>query len=67
MVSREADRSDGRGYSSAQVKSTCPALTQPDTSAEFELAEIYDAEVERACREAYQRDYMAFGFSAWKN
>ena len=67
MVIRAAELSEGLAYLSAQVKSACPALTQPDTSAEFELAEIYDAEVERACREAYQRDYMAFGFSAWKN
>ena len=59
MVIREA----GLSYLSVQIKSGFPALTQSDTSAEFELAEIYNAEVERSCREAYQRDYMAFGFS----
>lgn len=67
MVIREAELSEGLAYLLAQVKSACPALTQSDTSAEFELVEIYDAEVERACREAYQRDYMAFGFSVWEN
>ncbi|WP_341367687.1 sulfotransferase family 2 domain-containing protein [Yoonia sp. BS5-3] len=29
------------------------------------LAAIYDAELERAAREAYQRDYDVFGFEAW--
>ena len=30
------------------------------------LAEIYDAEIEAAVKAAYQRDYMMFGFSAWR-
>ena len=67
VVIRETELSEGLAYLSAQVKSACRALTQSDTSTEFELAEIYDAEVERACRGASQRDYMAFGFSVWEN
>lgn len=62
MVLREAELSEGPAYLSAQLKSACPTSTQFDTSAEFELAEIYDAKVERACREAYRRYHMAFGF-----
>ncbi|MEM1234228.1 MAG: nodulation protein NodH [Pseudomonadota bacterium] len=30
------------------------------------LEEIYDAELEAAVRDVYQRDYMSFGFGAWR-
>ncbi|WP_306006541.1 nodulation protein NodH [Aquicoccus porphyridii] len=30
------------------------------------LAEIYDEEIEAAAQDAYQRDYMVFGFGAWR-
>jgi hypothetical protein len=29
------------------------------------LSAIYDGEVERAARDAYQRDYMMFGYQSW--
>jgi LPS sulfotransferase NodH len=29
------------------------------------LSDIYDAEIEEACRAAYMRDYTAFGFAPW--
>jgi hypothetical protein len=32
----------------------------------FELKQIYSADLERAARDAYQRDFMTFGYSAWK-
>ena len=41
----------------------CPAITIPANS---DLDEIYDAEVEAATRDAYARDYMAFGFGDWR-
>lgn len=31
----------------------------------FSLADIYDSEVESAVHDAYQRDYMMFGFESW--
>lgn len=31
----------------------------------FDLADIYDAEVESAIHDAYQRDYLMFGFESW--
>ncbi|MFV2002753.1 MAG: hypothetical protein ACC619_07195 [Paracoccaceae bacterium] len=40
-------------------------ISAPEKSP-FELSEIYDAEVEAAVRSAYQRDYMMFGFGAWR-
>lgn len=33
--------------------------------APFALADIYDGEIEKLARDAYQRDYMSFGFSDW--
>ena len=31
----------------------------------FELADIYNADIESAVHDAYQRDYLMFGFSIW--
>ena len=40
---------------------------QPDTADEpFELADIYDAEIEKLCFQAYRKDYITFGFEAWR-
>ncbi|MGV6849158.1 MAG: sulfotransferase family 2 domain-containing protein [Marinibacterium sp.] len=33
----------------------------------FALSEIYDEAIETQIRQIYQRDYMMFGFEAWKN
>lgn len=43
---------------------TLPDPTPNDTP--HALAQIYDAEVEARAAEAYQRDYMVFGFEPWK-
>ena len=36
-----------------------------DGDVPFALADIYDAEIEKAAQSAYQRDYMMFGFDRW--
>ncbi|CUK13550.1 hypothetical protein RUE5091_03653 [Ruegeria denitrificans] len=41
-----------------------PGRCAPDIP--FTLAEIYDDKLETLAAEAYQRDYMQFGFGAWK-
>lgn len=38
-------------------------LGRPDQP--FELAQIYDEEIEKLAADAYQRDYVTFGFSRW--
>ena len=38
---------------------------QPGAHATDRLAEIYDDEIEQLARDAYQRDYLVFGFSDW--
>ncbi len=40
-------------------------IAQEDAA--FELAEIYDEELEQLVRKAYVRDYMGFGFKGWRN
>jgi LPS sulfotransferase NodH len=50
----------------ATGKSTVPAMVQPEADKPFELADIYDDEIEALAAAAYQRDYMMFGFSRWK-
>ena len=32
----------------------------------FTLGDIYDDEIEALTAEAYQKDYMTFGFSRWR-
>jgi hypothetical protein len=39
---------------------TSRPVTQP-----YVLADIYDAEIEKLTSDAYQRDYMIFGFNSW--
>lgn len=33
----------------------------------FDLADVYSSEVESAVYDAYQRDYLMFGFTSWSN
>ena len=65
VVLREDRLAPGLAYLCAEVGLDCPAL--PDLAEErpFALAAIYDKEVEDAARDAYQRDYMSFGWGAW--
>ncbi|MCT8331360.1 nodulation protein NodH [Albidovulum sediminis] len=39
----------------------------PPAAPETDLAGIYDAEVEKAARAAYPRDYLVFGFGPWRD
>ena len=40
-------------------------LSAIDPDVPFALADIYDSEIEKAAHNAYQRDYMMFGFDSW--
>ena len=42
-----------------------PAIAAIDPYAEL-LTRIYDADIEKAAQDAYQRDYMTFGFGNWR-
>ena len=42
-----------------------PALGEVEPDQPFELSQIYDDEIEKLAADAYQRDYVTFGFSRW--
>ncbi len=44
----------------------CPSINIPALPALPALAAVYDADIESAVRDAYARDYMAFGFGNWR-
>jgi LPS sulfotransferase NodH len=44
---------------------TPPDFALASPAAPYPLEAIYDAEIERLARDAYARDYVQFGFSAW--
>ena len=62
-VLREGRLAEGLAWLSAEVGVAPPALNADDPSLQG-LAAIVDRAVEDAARDAYQRDYMAFGFGA---
>ena len=42
-----------------------PAVPERAVDTPFDLAAIYDEEIEKAVAQAYQRDYVTFGFRRW--
>jgi hypothetical protein len=49
-----------------QGHATVPAVPQMVEPGPFTLGDIYDDEIEALTAEAYQKDYMTFGFSHWR-
>lgn len=65
LVLREDGLQAGLAFLAGEVGAACPELPPATPHGFLPLHAIYDAEVEAATREAYARDYLAFGFSAW--
>ncbi|GHE01640.1 nodulation protein NodH [Defluviimonas sp. 20V17] len=65
LVLREERLPEGLAYLSAELGIDCPPLPAAEDPP-FALTEIYDDEVEAATRDAYQRDYMSFGWGPWR-
>jgi len=64
---READLSaELADLATAVGRADSPAVSQPVPDQPFALDQVYDSEIEALAADAYQRDYMMFGFSAWK-
>lgn len=64
VVLREDRLAEGLAYLTLEVGlSNCPQL--PDIQTDDLLVSIHDGEIEAATRDAYQRDYMSFGFQDW--
>ncbi|AXX99246.1 sulfotransferase family 2 domain-containing protein [Profundibacter amoris] len=66
MVLREDQLEQGLEQLATQVGLDPYPLPEVPDSHLFPLEEIYDAEIEAAVRDAYQRDYMMFGYKALK-
>jgi len=65
-ILREDDLATGLENLAQEVGVSAPSLAPKATDGPFTLDEFYDDEVEAAVRAAYQRDYMMFGFGAWR-
>ena len=64
MVLREDQLIEGLAQLCEQVGVDAVELPENPNTHPIELDDIYDAEIESATRDIYQRDYMMFGFKA---
>lgn len=65
-IIREADLAVELGELAHAVgRADPPVLGASHPDQPFELTEIYDEEIENLAADAYQRDYVTFGFSRW--
>lgn len=64
LVLREDRLAAGLAFLAAEAGRPCPPLP-PATHAPFALSDVYDAAIELAAQEAYQRDYIGYGFGPW--
>ncbi|WP_425074372.1 nodulation protein NodH [Sagittula sp. S175] len=66
MVIRESEADTYLPALAMQVGHPAPADPKPHANAApFSLAQIYDDQIESLSRDAYQRDYVMFGFDDW--
>ena len=66
LVLREEGLAAGLAYLCAQLTLPCPPLPKDTDTAQVALAAIHGPDLDSAARAAYDRDYAAFGFGAWK-
>jgi LPS sulfotransferase NodH len=65
-ILREEEMAEGLALLARQAGVTAPpAPPEAAQAGPFALGDIYDAEIERLARAAYQRDYVTFGFADW--
>lgn len=67
LILREDElREDLIGLSARLGLERAPIIARDIPAGPFDLAQIYDAEMEKAAQAAYSRDYMIFGFDRWQ-
>lgn len=66
LVLREDSLPMGLGFLAMEIGADCPDLPSLPNPSNDLLAQIYDAELEAAARDAYSRDYMGYGFPDWR-
>ena len=62
---REDRLVEGLGYLCAETGVEMKPLPKSTETYPFDLASIYAPDIEKAAREAYGRDYAAYGFADW--
>ena len=67
VVLREDRLAEGLAFLVAEVGQNAHPLPATLVHGFTPLSVIYDAEVEAAARDAYARDYVAFGFTDWRS
>tara|TARA_R110002049_G_scaffold44333_6_gene130233 strand:- start:89610 stop:91037 length:1428 start_codon:yes stop_codon:yes gene_type:complete len=66
-IIREEDLTKELGDLAASVgQRALPPLGGAQAHEPFDLGQIYDDEIEKCASDAYQRDYMMFGFGRWR-
>lgn len=66
-VMRETDlEAELRDVAQAVGRTDVPTLAQNAPDHPYSLDDIYDDDIEALAADAYQRDYMMFGFDRWK-
>lgn len=67
LLAREDRLAEDLGYLAAAVGVKAPGRPAPPAeAAPTPLRAIHDRELEALARDVYRRDYMSFGFGAWK-
>lgn len=67
MILREDTLETDLEFLAFRVGVENPECEEVNEDTPFSLDDIYDSEIETAAQEAYHRDYMTFGFSAWRD
>ncbi len=67
LILRENRLAEGLAYLASQLDRPAPVLGASVPVGSVPLAALVDDEIEDTAREAYQRDYDAFGFGQWRD
>lgn len=66
LILREETLASDLEYLAFRAERESPALRSEAADVPFTLEDVYDPEIEAAAQDAYQRDYMVFGYGAWR-
>jgi len=67
LILRENRLEQGLSFLADHVGKPCPPVPSATGQTPFALASIYDEQIEHAAQDAYQRDYVSFGFGGWSD
>jgi hypothetical protein len=65
LILREDRLAEGLAFLAAETGADAPPVPAMAEDAPHSLASIWDSVIEEAAREAYQRDYVGYGFGPW--